>query len=87
MATSRALRSLSTTSNSSPAFGAPDSPSTTTGIDGPAEVDRLAGLVEQRAHPAEFLADQDRIAELQVPRSTSTVATAPRPFSRLDSMT
>src|SRR5580693_2008220 len=59
IATSRALRSLSTTNSSSPAFGAPDKPSTTTGLDG------LPSLIEQCAHAAEFLADEQRVAELE----------------------
>ena len=87
MATSRALRSLSTTNNSSPAFGAPDKPSTTTGMDGPAASTGCpASSNSARTRPNSWPMSSGS-PNFNVPRSTSTVATAPRPFSRLDSMT
>ena len=87
IATSRALRSLSTTNNSSPAFGALDRPRTTTGIDGPAESTGLpASSNKARTRPNSWPISNGS-PSFSVPRSTSTVATAPRPFSRLDSIT
>ena len=86
-ATSRALRSLSTTSSSSPAFGAPDRPSTTTGSDGPASVTGWpfsSNIARTRPNSWPAMIGSPGFS---VPRLTSTVATAPRPFSMLDSMT
>src|ERR1700688_2423614 len=65
IATSRALRSLSTTSNSSPAFGAPDKPSTTTGIDGPAASTGCPASSNYARTRPELLPDQQGIAQLE----------------------
>ena len=86
-ATSRALRSLSTTSSSSPAFGAPDRPSTTTGSEGPASVTGWpfsSNIARTRPNSWPAMIGSPGFS---VPRLTSTVATAPRPFSMLDSIT
>ena len=86
-ATSRALRSLSTTSRSSPAFGGSDRPSTCTGTAGPASATCLpVASNSARTRPNSWPAMIGSPAR-SVPRLTSTVATGPRPFSMLDSST
>ena len=64
-AISRALRSSPSTITSSPACGTSDRPWISTGIDGPASVDRLAVLVEHRAHAAEDRAGEHHVAALE----------------------
>ena len=86
-ATSRALRSLSTTSSSSPAFGAPDRPSTTAGVDGGASVMTCPFSSNMARTRPNSLPARMASPALSVPRLTSTVTTAPRPFSMLDSIT
>ena len=87
-ATSRALLSLSSTSRSSPALGAAVRPSTTTGMDGARRFHRLA-MSRRTWRARDRTAMPARIGSptFSVPRLTSTVATAPRPFSMLDSTT
>jgi HPr kinase/phosphorylase len=86
-ATSRALRSFLTTRKSSPALGVFDKPSTTAGSDGPADLIELpdsSNMLRIRPYssPAIIISPC-----FKVPACTTKVATAPRPFSRLDSMT
>ena len=54
-----------TTWKLSPACGTPCSPSTSTGVAGPASVIGFAAIVEHRAHLAEDLADDERIVDAQ----------------------
>ena len=84
-ASSRALRSSDTTMTSSPASGTPDRPSTSTGIDGPADFTGWrASLNIARTRP-KYGPVSSMSPCLSVPELISTVATGPRPFSRLDS--
>ena len=52
----------------------------------PGLLDLVAVVVVERAHAAPRVAGDDRVADLSVPRWTSSVATGPRPTSRRDSM-
>ncbi len=62
---SRAWPSSSTTAKSSPASGTPFKPSTSTGVAGPAWLDRLAAIVEERAHAAPLAAGDEDVADLE----------------------
>ena len=86
-ATSRALRSFSTARNSSPAFGEPCRPSTCTGIDGAALSTALPFSSNMARTRPNSLPAMIGSPSFSVPFFTSTVATAPRPFSTEDSMT
>ena len=84
---SRARASLSTTTMWSPASGADDMPSTSTGIDGPASVtvsprSSTRARMRPQAEPATTMSPV-----CSVPRWTSTVATGPRPLSSWASTT
>ena len=86
-ATSRALRSLSTTNTSSPEFGIPDKPSTSTGVDGPASLRTLPWslticLTFPYSRPAIIISPF-----FKVPDCTKMVVTLPRPFSKRASNT
>jgi hypothetical protein len=72
---------------SSPALGAPDRPSTSTGIEGPASLTLWpASLSMARTRP--YSRPLSIISPLRsVPLCTSTVATGPRPLSSRDSIT
>ena len=63
-------------------------PSTCTGVDGPASSTLIAVVVDQGPDPTPRRAPATMGSPtFSVPRCTSTVATAPRPMSRLDSST
>ena len=49
----------------SPGDGRPPRPSTSTGVDGPARLDRLAAVVDERAHLADDGAGDERVADAQ----------------------
>ncbi len=86
-AASRALRSSATANTSSPAFGTPDKPSTSAGIDGPASL--IACPVSSniaRTRPNSWPAS-NMSPWCSVPSWTNTVATGPRPLSSADSTT
>src|SRR6185437_1492312 len=85
--TSRARASDSTTTNSSPASGAAERPSTSTGTDGPAlSTVSPRSLTSARTRPHSDPATRMSPC-FSVPRCTSTVATGPRPLSSLASIT
>jgi len=78
LATSRALRSLRHQQFVT-GMGAPDSPTPRPEWTGPADSIGFPASSNSRAR-ARIPDRSKRIAEFKVPRSTSTVATAPRPF-------
>ncbi len=83
----RAMRSLATTSNMSPAVGTSSHPMTSTGDDGAASRTRFPfssniALTRPAVPPATMASPR-----LSVPRWTTTVATGPLPTSSCDSMT
>ena len=87
LAISRALRSSATTTASSPASGGPDRPSTSTGVDGPADgVSAPASSNSPRTRPNSWPARRMSPFASR-PDCTSTVATGPRPRSIRDSTT
>ena len=53
------------TANFSPAVGTASRPETSTGVDGPASVDRAALVVEQGPDPAEAVAADDHVADVE----------------------
>ncbi len=73
------------TTKSSPASGTPDRPSTCTGIDGPASVDLLARSRRTAHARGRTRLPQTRKSPFfeRAGCCTSTVATGPRPLSRL----
>ena len=87
LATSLARRSSATTTKSSPASGTPESPSSCTGMDGPASSICLP-FSSNKARTRPYSTPQTTKSPFfRVPCWTSTVATGPRPLSRLDSIT
>ena len=62
---SRARASVSTTATRSPASGAPEKPSTSTGIEGPADSTVSPLSLMQRAHAAPVRAGDDEVADPQ----------------------
>ena len=84
---SRAFFSSGTTITSSPAFGVPESPSTSKGVDGPAETIFLPlsltnPLIRPNSCPLIMISPF-----LSVPLCTRIVAIGPRPLSNRDSIT
>ena len=86
-AISRACASVSTTFRTSPASGVPFSPSTSTGVEGPAvEIRSPASLINARTLP--HCSPTTKISpSFKVPFWTRTVATGPRPMSSWASIT
>src|SRR5918993_1294137 len=81
------MRSSGAARNSSPASGTVDRPSTSTGIDGLADFTWLplsSIIARTRPHAAPATMGSPTLSS---PLSTSTVATGPRPLSRLASST
>ena len=83
----RALRSFSTTRTNSPASGTESKPSTSTGSDGPASLTRVPWKSCMARTRPQWAPATTASPIFSVPRWTSTVTTAPRPGSSLDSMT
>ena len=87
VAISRALRSSGATCSSSPDFGVPDKPSTSTGVEGPASfIGSPCSLNKARTRPYSW--PTTTISPFfSVPLCTRTVTTVPRPLSRRASIT
>ena len=84
---SRARFSFSTTASRSPGSGTPSRPRISTGIDGPAVLDRLRRVVEQRAHAAPLRRRPRRCRRPSACRAAPAPSRpAPRPRSSLASM-
>ncbi len=86
-ANSFALRSFSTTNTSSPAFGTPDRPSTTAGIEGPADLTLLDDSSYIARTRPNWVPASSNCPCFNKPDCTSTVATGPRPLSSVASTT
>ena len=65
MAIWRALAASASAWNVSPGGGRPPRPSTSTGVDGPAALQRAAAVVDERADLADDRAGDDRVADVE----------------------